>query len=123
MVREPPGLCVLVVEDEALVALDLEFALARHGFAVLGPAANLADASQMLREAAPDAAILDVNLRGEPVFPLADALARRGTPFVFTTGYDATILPEQHRGRPIVTKPCPTEKLIKLLTATLGIAT
>lgn len=122
MAREPSGLRVLVVEDEALVALDLEFTLLRHGFDVLGPAANVAEASRMLHEAAPDAAILDVNLGGEPVFPIADALATRGTPFVFTTGYDATILPEEHRGRPIVTKPCPTEKLIRLLTATLGIA-
>ena len=69
---------VLVVEDEALIALHLEFILERHGWRVLGPAASVA----------PDLALLDVNLRGEPVTPVAEALRAQGVPFVLASAYD-----------------------------------
>ncbi len=73
---------MLVVEDEALIALDLEAELRRRGFAVLGPSATVGGACRLVREGPPDAAILDVSLGTEKVFPVADALAVRGVPSV-----------------------------------------
>jgi DNA-binding response OmpR family regulator len=81
---------VLLVEDEFLIALDLEWLLERHGWRVLGPAATVAQALRLLEqdEEPPDAALLDVNLRGELVTPVAAALRARGVPFVLASAYD-----------------------------------
>jgi DNA-binding response OmpR family regulator len=79
---------VLVVEDEFLIALDLELLLRRHGWRVLGPAATVAAALRLLRGATPDVALLDVNLRGELVTPVAEELRARGVPFVLASAYD-----------------------------------
>ena len=66
------------------------------GAKVIGPAATIERAFALLAQIpTPDGAILDVNLGGEPVFPLADALIDRGVPLIFTTGYDPTTLPER----------------------------
>jgi CheY-like chemotaxis protein len=90
------GLTVLVAEDEFFVAEDLVYALEARGAIVVGPVASVAHALERL-EATPalDGAVLDINLKGEMVFPVADALLARGVPFVFATGYDQTILPER----------------------------
>ncbi len=80
---------VLVVEDEALIALHLELILKRHGWRVLGPAASVDQALRLLDAGeAPDVAVLDVNLRGEPVTPVAVALRAQGVPFVLASAYD-----------------------------------
>jgi CheY-like chemotaxis protein len=85
---------VLVVEDEYLLADELAMVLADQGAIVLGPVPSVEQALALLEdEAAPDGAVLDVNLGGNPVFPLADDLIARGVPMIFTTGYDATALP------------------------------
>lgn len=85
---------VLVVEDEYLLADELETELAGAGAAVLGPVGTVQDAIACIEaEATIDGAILDANLRGEMVFPAADLLLERGVPFVFTTGYDASVFP------------------------------
>ena len=85
----PPGRLVLVVEDEFLIALDLEQLLRRHGWRVLGPAATVDQALRLLRGGeTPDVALLDVNLRGEPVTPVAEELRARGVPFVLASAYD-----------------------------------
>lgn len=81
------GKRILVVEDEALVALDVASALEAHGAVVLGPFAGLVGAMRMTDEAAIDAAVLDVDLGRESVFPLADRLHEGGVPFVFHTGH------------------------------------
>lgn len=79
---------VLVAEDEPLVALELETRLQEMGFTVVGPAATLQDAMQLATSGAPlQAAVLDVNLGGQAVFPVADLLVRRGVPVIFATGY------------------------------------
>jgi two-component system, response regulator PdtaR len=87
--REPPagGFLVLVVEDEVLLALDLELILKRHGWRVLGPAATVAEALRLLEAERPDAAVLDVNLRGELVTPVAEALRALAVPFVLASAY------------------------------------
>jgi two-component system, response regulator PdtaR len=87
-VPPPDGRLVLVVEDEFLIALDLELLLRRHGWRVLGPAATVAAALRLLRGAMPDVALLDVNLGGELVTPVAAALRARGVPFVLASAYD-----------------------------------
>jgi DNA-binding response OmpR family regulator len=93
---EPPsrGRLVLVVEDEALIALDLEARLGRHGWRVLGPAATVAQALRLLEdgEVLPDVALLDVNLRGEAATAVAERLRALGVPFVVTSAYDGARL-------------------------------
>jgi CheY-like chemotaxis protein len=101
------GLKVLVVEDEALVSMLLEDMLADHGCEVAATASRIGQALDLLADPALvfDAAILDVNLGGDPIFPVAEALAARGSPFVFATGYGAGGLPEFWRNRPTLQKP------------------
>lgn len=85
---------VLVVEDEYMLADELENELLHAGAIVLGPVGTLEDAlSIVAAEANMDGAILDANLRGEMVFPVADLLLERGVPFVFITGYDNSVFP------------------------------
>jgi two-component system, response regulator PdtaR len=85
----PDGRLVLVVEDEFLIAMDLELLLRRHGWRVLGPAATVAEALRLLRSETPDVALLDINLRGEPVTPVAEELRARGVPLVLASAYDS----------------------------------
>ena len=84
----PDGPAVLVVEDEFLIAMDLERLLERNGWRVLGPAATVQEALRLLDGEAPDVALLDVNLRGELVTPVAERLRARGVPFVVASAYD-----------------------------------
>ena len=83
------GRVVLVVEDEILVAMDLEQLLQRHGWRVLGPATTVAEALRLLAGERPDVALLDVNLRGELVTPVAEELRVQGVPFVLASAYDS----------------------------------
>ena len=84
----PDGRLVLVVEDEFLIALDLELLLERQGWRVLGPAATVGQALRLLAGRTPAVALLDVNLGGELVTPVAEALRARGVPFVLASAYD-----------------------------------
>ena len=81
------GKRVLIVEDELLVALSLEDTLRGLGCAVIGPVATLGEALRIADDVDADLAILDVNLRGEQVFPAAEILAGRGIPLVFCSGF------------------------------------
>lgn len=96
---------VLVVEDEALVAMLVEDALLDAGFAVIGPAATIEEAMALLERERPDAVVLDLNLAGETSTPVADWLAARGIPYVIATGYGATGLPPGHRDAMVLAKP------------------
>ena len=100
------GLRLLVVEDEYLLALYLSEALEDLGASVVGPVASV-DAALDLIASDPeiDAAILDVNLGSESVYPVADALASRQVPFVFASGYDRDALPERYRVFDVCCKP------------------
>lgn len=81
------GLRVLVVEDEMLVCMDIEDMLEEVGCKVVGPAARVSDALAILDTEPVDIALLDVNLGREKSYPIADRLARSGTPFLLSTGY------------------------------------
>jgi CheY-like chemotaxis protein len=85
---------ILVVEDEYIIACELSLELEDVEATVVGPVGNLADAMALINSGeSVDGAILDVNLGGQLTYPLADLLAERGVPFVFTTGYDAAMIP------------------------------
>lgn len=99
------GRRVLVVEDESLVAMLLETILEDMGCTPVGPAANVEDGLTMAGGEQLDAALLDVNVAGRTVFPVAEALKSRGVPFVFSTGYGEGGLPEHWRGQPTIQKP------------------
>ena len=101
------GARVLVLEDETLVSMMVEDMLLDLGCEVLGPFAKLDQALAFVGSAdgGIDAALLDVNLGGIRSFPMAEALADKGVPFVFTTGYDESGLPDVWRGRPTLRKP------------------
>src|SRR5436190_22219363 len=96
---------VLVVEDEALIAMDLQALLEEAGYHVLGPANSTAAAMALLVGNQPDVALLDVNLGRSDVFGVANALADSKTKLIFLTGHTAQKLPQAHRHRPLVAKP------------------
>lgn len=90
------GCLILVAEDEYLLAQDLCSELTDKQAVVLGPAATVEQGLALLRETDRlNGAILDINLRGEPVFALADELIAREVPFIFTTGYDSSAIPHR----------------------------
>lgn len=110
------GRVVLVAEDEFFVADDLVHAFERRGARVLGPATSVAQALRLV-EATPilDAAVLDINLKGEMVFPVADALSARGVPFVFATGYGSEVLPQRYSTRVRCEKPVDPDEVARAL--------
>jgi CheY-like chemotaxis protein len=114
-VDDPAGRRVLIVEDDPFIALALEETLREFGFVVAGTARNVASALRMAAAADIDIALLDVNVGPERIDPVADLLAGRDCPFVFTTGYGRAGLPEAHACRAIVEKPFYTEELIGAL--------
>lgn len=108
------GARVLVVEDEMMAASMLEIVLGDAGCIVVGPAATVPDALALAANGPLDAAILDVNLGGEPIFPLADILAGRRVPFVFVTGYGVNgVNGERYAGVPVVQKPYDDEEMVE----------
>lgn len=114
------GLRVFVVEDEALVAMNLEMILEDLGCQVVGPAMRLEHAEEMVKDGiAADAAILDVNVGGRDVFSVAEDLAEAGLPLVFATGYDRSGIPDVWHGRPILQKPYTTEDVAVSLSRAL----
>ena len=98
------GLKVLVVEDEMLVSMLVEDMLSDLGCTVVGPAAELEEAMSLAQNAEIDLALLDVNLGGRPIFPVADTLKARGVPFAFASGYGEAGLSEDHRGAAVLQK-------------------
>ncbi|SDB15918.1 response regulator [Belnapia rosea] len=114
------GRRVLVVEDEALVAMLVEDALLDAGALVLGPVATVAEALALLERDMPDVAVLDLNLAGETSTPVADALAARGVPFVVATGYGADGLPPGHAEVPVLAKPYDPDDLTTALGRLCG---
>jgi CheY-like chemotaxis protein len=108
---------VLIVEDEMLVAMNIEDMLLDLGHEVAGLAGRLDAAMALAREAEFDLAMLDVNLAGETSFPVAEILASRGIPFLFATGYGIKGVAEEYRTYPVLQKPFRAHDLDQALRA------
>lgn len=112
------GMKILVLEDEPLIAMDLEDLLTSKGFMVVGPFFTAASALNGLDQATPEVALLDVYLMNETSFDLARELKRRGTRFAFMTGLVApNLLPADLVGSPIILKPYNERELLAFLAA------
>jgi CheY-like chemotaxis protein len=111
---------LLVVEDEYLIRMLLEDMLDDLGYGIAAAVGTLSEARQIAAEGDFSAAILDVNLDGQEIYPVADILAERGLPFIFVTGYGERSLPESYRGRPALQKPFQAEQLKSTLAGLLA---
>lgn len=112
------GRRILLVEDEMMVAMLLETVLENEGCSVIS-AGHLEPAILLAKEQTIDAAVLDVNLHGQRSYPVADALAARNIPFVFSTAYQDGELGVRYPERPVVAKPYKPETLVLALLALL----
>jgi CheY-like chemotaxis protein len=112
------GRSILVVEDEMLVLMNIETALIDLGCTITS-AGTVDIALAVLRNGSFDAAMLDVNLHGQKSYPVADVLARRGIPFVFSTGYGHHGDLPDFAGRPVLRKPYVRAQLVAVLSALL----
>jgi CheY-like chemotaxis protein len=111
---------ILVVEDDMMIRLCLEDMLVDLGCNSVSTAATIDQSLRLIDAHVFDAATLDVNLNGTSSYPVAATLARRGVPFVFSTGYDANFLRAEYRARPILKKPFSYEELAEMLTLLLS---
>ena len=109
------GLRILVVEDNFLAAEVVRDALERSGCTVVGPVGRVADGLHLAEQEKLDGAVLDINLNGDRCFPIAHALASRGVPFVFLTGYNSTVVPDELRATRRLDKPVLEHQLIDAL--------
>jgi PAS domain S-box-containing protein len=107
---------ILVVEDEALVAIAIREALEEQGYSVIGPCNRITDAMVALRHNRVDAAVLDVNLGDDSVYPLADTLVAESIPFIFVTGYGSEELDRRFLTVPILQKPIERHALQTIFT-------
>ena len=121
VMRDLGGLRVLIVEDEALVGLQVEQVLRDAGCLPIGPAATILEAIDYVLTGEVDAALLDVNLAGGRSYAVADMLAAKGVPFAFCTGYSGpTDLPERFADSRVLTKPLRAEQILESLPSLLG---
>jgi CheY-like chemotaxis protein len=116
----PTGLRILVVEDEAIVAMMLEDILTELGHHVVGPIHRVNKALEIAQNDPIDIALLDVQVAGTEVYAVAERLAERRIPFVFTTGYGKRGLRESFSGRPVLQKPFSVKSLSDILTTIIN---
>jgi len=114
------GKRVLVVEDRYMIAAEMCEEVNRMGGEVVGPSSSVARALDLIERQAVDLALLDVNLDGDPVYPLAETLHAREVPFIFLTGYDDFTLPDPWRQRPRLSKPVSLRQLQAEVRKVLG---
>lgn len=117
------GKRVLVVEDDFLIAEDLVRALEEAGAVVLGPMATVSEAlAAVMSEGALDFAVLNIELRGEVIFPVAHVLRQRTVPFIFVTGYDREVLPPEFVDAAWLEKPLNPAKLMRALFSLVNLS-
>jgi len=114
------GKRILIVEDELMIRMLLEDMLDELGYSVAGEAAHIDEALAAAANPELDIAILDVNLHGRTIAPVAAILAERGIPFVFATGYGEQGVPDGYRDRPTLRKPFQKEALGQSLSRALA---
>jgi CheY-like chemotaxis protein len=113
---------IMVVEDEYLIRMLLEDMLTELGYDIAAAVGTIAEALDRAKRNGFDAAVLDVNLNGKEVFPVAEILDRRGVPFMFVTGYGETNLPAAFRERLTLQKPFQSEQLKSALESLLSLS-
>jgi CheY-like chemotaxis protein len=111
---------VLVVDDEPMIRLLIQDMLDDLGHTLAGEAARIDEALKLAKQAEFDVAILDVDLNGQPIWPVAEVLVARGLPFVFATGYGQRGVPEPYRGIPTLGKPFDADALEQAIKAVLS---
>jgi CheY-like chemotaxis protein len=120
---KPPGGSVFLVEDEVMIRMMVADMLEELGYSVAAEAGEINEAVRLAQSAEFDIAILDVNVNGKVISPVAEVIQARNRPFVFATGYGAQGLPEEFRDRPTLQKPFQMETLAQVLASTLkGVA-
>lgn len=118
-----PGGAVFLVEDEAMIRMMVADMLEELGYSIAAESGDLGEALKLAGSTEFDIAILDVNVNGKVVSPVADLLKARNRPFIFATGYGSQGVPEGYRDRPALQKPFQIETLAKVIESTLKGAT
>lgn len=115
----PVGGTVFLVEDEVMIRMMVADMLEELGYRVTAEAGDIGEAMELAQTADFDFAILDVNVNGKAISPVAELIAARKRPFIFATGYGSSGLPEEYRNRPALQKPFQLETLAQMIAATL----
>jgi len=115
----PPRGSVFLVEDEVMIRMMVADMLEELGFTVSAEAGEIGEAIRLAQTSYFDVAILDVNVNGKVISPVADVIKARNRPFIFATGYGSSGLPEEYRDRPALQKPFQVETLSKAIEAAL----
>lgn len=114
-----PGRSILLVEDEVLVASDLERILKKAGYVVIGPAGSVAEALVQIVQQDIDGAVLNIKVGEELTSPVLDVLASSRVPFVLVSSHPKSLVPPRHRGRPFVSRPYLDFKILQRLASIL----
>jgi CheY-like chemotaxis protein len=115
----PPRGSVFLVEDEVMIRMMVADMLEELGYRVVAEAGDISEAIRLLQSTDFDFAILDVNVNGKVISPVADLIKARNRPFIFATGYGSSGLPEEYRDRPALQKPFQIETLARVIDNTL----
>jgi len=115
----PPGGSVFLVEDEVMIRMMVADMLEELGFSVAAEAGEINEAMKLAQSAEFDIAILDVNVNGKVISPVAELIRARNRPFIFATGYGSSGLPEEYRDRPALQKPFQLETLARMIDTAL----
>ena len=116
MTAPPAALKILVVEDNYMIATLIEHGLTSAGWRVSGPVPRLAEALDAASRESYDAAVLDINLHNERIFPVADLLSQRNVPYLFVTGYNDNSVPAGYAQLPRIVKPFKIDELLCALS-------
>ena len=116
---KPPGGSVFLVEDEAMIRMMVADMLEELGYSIVAETGEIEQALKLARTANFDIAILDVNVNGKLISPVAEVIEARNRPFIFATGYGTQGLPPEYRDRPALQKPFQMENLALMIERTL----
>jgi CheY-like chemotaxis protein len=120
MTAKRPGSSVFLVEDEVMIRMMVADMLQELGYSVAAEAGEINEAIRLAQSTDFDLAILDVNVNGKVISPVADLIRARNLPFIFATGYGSSGLPEEYRDRPALQKPFQIETLARVIDNTLN---
>ena len=123
MATRPVGCSVFLVEDEVMIRMMVADMLEELGYSVAAEAGEISEALRLVQSTDFDLAILDVNVNGKMISPVAELIKARNRPFIFATGYGSQGLPEEYRDRPALQKPFQIETLGKMIEGALKSAT